>query len=494
MQTNFFVLCGATVPQNYTWDLGAPLQFAGIISDATTTTLGITGFAPALNVVFYNDSFSDNGFDFVEYAWDFGDFYNDANNFVSLSCASLVQHTYIMPGTYTVTLKHIQSRGRGVLDQTGNDLLCRSKYGIRWFWDELLCVNPITSSTNINAIKWEQTECVPPTNVVNRSKWWANEIACFQKYCKIWSWYDLGTDRANPVRWFEAETDQKFQKKWMYEANDTVCSVNNASFLNTVETQEQTTIKTMIVTVNEIPPVASMFSVSAVVGSSPLTVRLSPRNCKPGSFPIDRIDWDFGDGTPIKTVTRYTRPQDDDPTIFNTGYFITDLDDIRNFDVIHTYARTKDVYPVFYPSLTCYSANTNTTDSCCITIGPISFAEIPTDIHLIKSRNTNKGNVYVFSDENKVTFTTTGVTAPSLIPPQPTIPPLVIRDGRGIPQPYFGHPNDNNQFPGVYVPDCTFQALILPGRYIITENPVTYGAQPEDEVPIKTEADFFISP
>ena len=484
MQTDFFILCAQTVPENYTWDVaGSPLQFASNVQLPDTNQIGVTGYAPALNVVFFNSSIYDPRFDLIDFSWDFGDYYHTTNNNITLSCDSLVQHTYIMPGTYSVTLKQTATRTIPPLPAT--DLKCRDKYGINWYWDKHTCLVPETSATNAGALKWDDVECTS-----DKSKWWDSEFKCLQKYCNRWSWYDLRLSGANPVKWTEAATNQIYQKKWMYEPNDTICTVLEAPFLNTTETIEQTVIKTLYITVKEIPPVASINRVTTTVGSSPLVVRLSPRNCISGSFPIDRIDWDFGDGSPIKTVSRYTLPLD--PETINTEFFISDPEDVRNIDVIHTYYRSKDTYPVFYPSLTCYSANTNTFDSCCITVGPISFNNSPSDLHLLKTRNTDKGKVFTFSQNNNIAFTTTSPIVSTFIPSYPTIPPLIIRDSTGEVQSYFGHPNNSNEFPGVYTPQCIFPPILLPGDYFIVEDPEQYQASAEDEVPIKTEKDRFV--
>jgi PKD repeat protein len=501
MFTDFIVLCANTVPESYTWDLGTPLQTGPTKSVAYSTVSSVSGYAPALNVIFANTSLTDEGFDFIDYTWDFGDYYHDSNNFISLSCTSLVQHTYIMPGIYTVTLKHIQSRGAVETDLTNAFLKCRGKFGIRWFWDELnqFTITDFLTTANIKSVTWDQAMCVPPaTAIPPRPKWWDSEEACFQKYCKAWSWYDLAENSGNPTKWSETEVDQIFQKKWMYEANDTICSVSALDFLNTTETTERSVIKQFIVNVKEIAPVAQMYSVSAYHGPSPHTVRLSPRNSKPGSFPIDRIDWDFGDGTPIKTVTRYALPSGAD--IVNSEYFTSDVYDIRNIDVLHTYTRNKNTYSVFYPSLTCYSANTGTSDACSITIGPITLPSQPTEFHILKTRNTLKGNIYTFSENNNIALATTTPIVTSFISRSP-IPSNTLRDGRNLAQNFYGYRNNLSAeiFPPFYYPSCEFVPLVLPDKYIIVENPIGpapfgYGALSGEEVPITTEFDLFITP
>jgi hypothetical protein len=456
MLTDFIVLCANTVPENYTWDFGTPLKPGNIKQIDFTTSSKITGYAPAVQVFFNNISEPDTNFDLIDYSWDFGDYYHDTTNFVSLTCKSIIQHTYIMPGSYTVSLKLIQTRNQDDLDQTGNSTLCRGKYGIRWFWDNLGLINPVTSGANITPITWDEAKCQQGNTPSSkwRPKQWDNELACIQKYCKSWSWSDLSSSNSNPIKWTEAESDQEFVKKWMFEPNDTICSIGDASFLTTVQSVEQTAIKKFIIEVKENPPTAEMYSVSAYHGQTPHLVRLSPRNCKPGSFPIDRIDWDFGDGSPIKTVTRYTLPTSDD--IINTGYFITDLDDVRNIDVLHYYRRNSDTYPVFYPSLTCFSACTNSADSCSITIGPITIPSTSSNIHLLKTRNTSKGDLYAFSNEDGIALTTTTqITADTVV--LPSIPKNPLRDSKNKIQPYTGYSNSNleaGSFPELYTPGC----------------------------------------
>lgn len=502
MTTDFFVLSSTTVPVGYSWDFGPPQLFANITQAPESTQTNLTGYAPIVDVIFANRSVPNLEYNEVELTWDFGDYYNNTTNVVSLPCYSVVRHRYIMPGTYTVTLKHSQTKKQENNQPVVQPIvpinpfsLCLGKYDTEWYWSRVGSVDPFTGGPNTFATTWNETGC--ELSGTSTPKTWANEYNALQKYCKIWTWEETQTEKRNPVKWTETETNRNFQKKWMSEINDTVCNIQDfdidaPSNLNITGIQEQVTTKKAYITVLEIPPVASIFNVYNSTGTSPHTVRLSPRNCKPGSFPIDRIDWDFGDGSPIKTVSRYSLPTD--PESVNTNYFISDDIDVRNIDVLHTYYRDKEAYPVFYPSLTCYSANTNTSDSCCITIGPISFTETNTDVKLLKSRNTNKGNLHIFSKDEKISFITTTSLITSFLPTQPTVPPLIIRDGANIPQPSFGHSNNNNVFPGIYIPSCIYDPSTLTTDYLIVENPTTYGALSTEEVPILTEVNFFIAP
>jgi hypothetical protein len=152
---------------------------------------------------------------------------------------------------------------------------------------------------------------------------------------------------------------------------------------------------------------------------------------------------------------------------------------------------------VFYPSLTCYSACTNSHDSCCITIGPISLPVTPNELHLLKARNTLKGNIYTFAENNNIALTTTTQIVTSIIK-QSTVPPTTIRDTRNQSQPYFGYEN-SNIYPRPYTPDCTGFAVLLPTDYITTEDDTPdqlTSVMPfsGEGIPITTEADSFIIP
>lgn len=452
---DYVVLSAFTVPKDYTWDKGMPLETVNTTTTAFTTQSYISGYAPAVKVYFYNDTLPLTGFDNVTYEWNFGDYYNDATNVFALTCNSIIEHIYLMPGIYSVSLKLLQSKTTEEFDITGNSQLCRGRYGIRWFWDELL-------DGKTTCLTWDETACG-----ARREKWWEDESRCLEKYCKVWAWQDLKTDSSNPVYWDETSTDAEYVKKWSLEANDTICKVNDADYLSTSDSVEQTLIKTHLIEVKELPPIASMYCVTRpVTGYSPFTVQLTPRLCQAGSFPIDRIDWDFGDGSPVKIVSRYTSLTGGE--IVHSNAFSLDMLDVRNYDIMHTYKKTSNDYPVFYPSLTCYSANTFTSDSCSIAIGPVALSSVTGQSHLLKVRNTLKGNLYTFDMGEKVTFFSTNENIQTETFEIP-VPSNTLRDGygaRGLG--YYG--NNGLGYPPEYEANCDLQVLILPDNYIATED------------------------
>jgi hypothetical protein len=461
MITQFTIVSATTVPSPYYWDIGTPLQTDPTLINAFTTENYVSGYAPAVNVRFRNVSETDPQFSLISYDWDFGDYYHDTNNKVSLPCVSEIEHLYIMPGIYTVSLRHRQTRTTQILEI--DPLRCRGKYDVRWFWQEL-------ERSNETRRTWDETSCTYLSSVdIKRwtPKWWDDESECFQKYCKFWSWYNLTNlpARTNPIIWNDTGSDDIFEKKWMFEDNETQCRVDDFGYRDVVEVNEQFAIKVGVVEVKEILPTAGITCITQpITGITPLTVQLSPSACRPGSFPLDRIDWDFGDGSPIKTITRFT-DNSNDPELIYTDCFFADPADVRNYNVTHTYVRTADTYSVFYPSLTCYSSNTGTSDSCCTTIGPIKLVEAP-DLELVKVRNTLKGNVYAFNVNRNITFHTNSQTVeiPEVAPNEPTAP---LRNSSNQNRFYFGY--QGTDFPPEYIPDCEI-SIRLPDIYLTTED------------------------
>lgn len=400
METNFNIISATTVPENYSWDTGLPFDSSINTVPAYSTTNYTSGYAPGLKVKFNNLSRISAIVRNLSYNWNFGDYYHDTTNFVTTTGVDVVEHIYVMPGKYSVTLNALETLPE-LNTLVANDRFCLGRHKVRWFWDDL-------KTTTLNNITWDETRCIKlQTTPSNRfkPKTWGNEYACLGKYCKAWSW--LGnirqTAQLGAVKWNETQTEAEFVKKWQFEPNNIECDADEA-----IEPFSVTTIKPFIVEVVEKPPIAGMYSVTQpLTGDLPFVVELSPKFCKTGSFPIDRIDWNFGDGSPTITITRYTPPVNQ---AFVRGVptpYPDDINDVRNYNVRHTYNIVKDTYPLFYPSLTCYSANTNTHDACSLTIGPLSIPYEPDTFKVVKSRNTTNGNVYALEIDDNITFITT---------------------------------------------------------------------------------------
>lgn len=204
----------------------------------------------------------------------------------------------------------------------------------------------------------------------------------------------------------------------------------------TVDPQTQVLLQKVLVSspltktvcaVQEIPPKANLYSVfQPTTGYAPFLVRLTARTTIPGSFPVDRILWDFGDGSERLLVTRYFNEPNNN--LVNNNVFTNDLEDPRNYDVLHTYTRECGTYPVFYPSITAYSSSTNSTDTCSLTIGPLLLSTTNTQFHLLKSRNTPYGNLYSAEINKNITFVVTQSATERSYNLIPTAPPNLIRD------------------------------------------------------------------
>jgi hypothetical protein len=422
MTTDFNILTAITVPVDYTWDKGVPFESFTTTSPAFTLANYVSGYAPGVEVVLRNvsqigDIFTDQDI-LINFNWNFGDIYNNTTNTASLTCVAPVRHIYTMPGRYTITLIHTEIVTQPV---DTNPSLCRDRYNINWYWDNL------TRLTNLppkpDAKTWNETACLS-----SFPKTWDPELFCLQKYCRYWSWENTKSTGRNDTTWEQTQTNGEFEKKWLYESNDTLCQIPEQPLSILVRQERQETIKQFMVEVKELLPRTGLYSITRpIVGTAPLTVQLTPRTTICGSFPIDRIDWDLGDGTPIKTITRQGTPLD--PSFINNNVFIGDSLDPRNYDIIHTYNRSIDQYSIFYPSITAYSANTGSYDACSTTIGPVELAGPNEDVSILKVKNSLQGTLYTLDIDDTCTFvTTTTGTINKPVPITFKLPPNKIRD------------------------------------------------------------------
>lgn len=158
-------------------------------------------------------------------------------------------------------------------------------------------------------------------------------------------------------------------------------------------------------------------AVSGVSGTSPVTAYFMASGIIAGSFPICRMDWDFGDGT-IQKITRYpyTQTTTQGLSVINVSAYAYDVNDPRNIIVPHIYTNTTGINQSFNVNISAYACNTNTMIRCSAQslVSPI-ISEIEVPIvdtkKLIGSRFDDKGNlIFIMEGQNENTTYTIAMT------------------------------------------------------------------------------------
>lgn len=296
---HFESISGYTVPSNFSNDTSHVMLPTSVIpisvgqngystDDAGNCFNFISGYAPNLTVCF-QDSSEAHTFPISSYHWDFGDPYNTGpleidnplSNYYTITNVSIqsgsfdapcwvtdkqnhkVEHRYIMPGTYDVSLTV-----RTSCTETSD--VCASYLGD--FDSQRFCV-------------------------------YVEEIPAIV--------YDEGTIRVR-----SASTDYTIAP----------CAASGVS------------------------PVTAYFGISAMVA---------------GSFPIHRIDWDFGDGN-IEIVSAYPKKEytSQGLPIAEISRFYANVTDARNFVVPHIYYNETGETLTYNINISTYAYNTNTMFTC----------------------------------------------------------------------------------------------------------------------------------
>jgi hypothetical protein len=361
MSATFNFVNITTVPPTYSWDMGNPITdfYDDLIDNKTHVLKRVSnnnfekreyyGYAPYVsltlssNVGFLNVSAVE-----VKRVFDFGDYYNSDNNIVTVATAADVNisHVYIMPGLYSIKMTKTQFVELEI--STGNTFIQPIDLGERvpLFW------------------QWRNYQC--ENNIINQSVL---------------------------ARWADTSFQQRGQLTWEDTKGPCVDVPINQISLSALE---ETVEKPFFVRVFEIPPEAHLFVEQPERQNriSPLTVRLSPRFVKCGSFPIDRIDWNFGDGSPIVSQKRWDL-NTKFPFVYSDVYAL-DWKDPRNYDVIYTYKKTANATFSFYPSITAYASSTHTSNCAAAVVGPIVPQKLSTlDFKITQNELTEKGSVYL---------------------------------------------------------------------------------------------------
>jgi hypothetical protein len=223
----------------------------------------------------------------------------------------------------------------------------------------------------------------------------------------VWKWRyitkDVSVDPVHSINltWNQAVKEKPTNVTWNYTSLYCPGDLINME----LSAFKQTVTKTAYVRVLEIPPKAVIEVIQPeepLLRLTPLTVKLSPKNVISGSFPIEKIVWDMGDGSPLITQRRWA-PTLSLPFVYS-GSTENDPHDPRNYDVEHTYYRTLQGPHSFYPSMTAYASSTGTYDTAAAVVGPLLFPPKTEDfkINLIQSEMTSYGKVYIGEINNNV--------------------------------------------------------------------------------------------
>ncbi len=389
----------------------------------------------------------------------FGDYYNSSSNIVTMPTLSneLFCHCYIMPGLYSVKLErteYIQAKVKP-LTLYGD---CLQKHCIDWSWktlatrsSEFFVTWSSTLSGNPYEKKWKFEACEAS---------WANNNAVYdqttenqEKHPLSWQWYNFlcdpkiknpnntttkwlssGFQQPEQLTWLEstgpcidlgygpkfslvwdrvtcAETEDQYTTSLTWDQTklnepnnltwDTAQETCGDTETYTVSSQVQTIVKEAFIRVLEIPPTAYLKVFQPEDRLSPLTVTLSPRNIVCGSFPIEKIVWDLGDGSPLLTQRRWSNTLEK-PFVYS-GALPDDYEDPRNYDVVHTYVKTPESGFSFYPSLTAYASSTGTTDCAAAIVGPLKLASTNgSNFKLLQNELTDYGKVLIGQVDSNV--------------------------------------------------------------------------------------------
>lgn len=420
-----------TVKSNYSWDEGTPLvdlmpadlninDPSSILSSTNIAGVEYLGYSPFTSVSLSSVVTPNPSAVAIKRIVDFGDYYNSESNIVMTDTVSAEYfcHTYIMPGIYTVKMTIIEYvklqdiNTNLPLDNTQiyfQPIEIEKELPIFWQWCNYQCNHPIAAlNQRSKNVSWSEATF----QETHEFTWAESGSPCVSVPTQItlWSWdgqtcNTSGTTASVPLSWSTVECESCLGKTWNQVTSlnfETEC-VEIPYVIVPIVTEY---VIENLVRVVEIPPVAFLQvgqdpNFNARV--SPHTVTLSPKYVRCGSFPIEKIDWDFGDGSPIVSQKRWGI--NTDPMFKENLEYEVDWKDPRNFDVVRDYTRTPKSGPTFYPSLTCYASSTHSSDCAAGLVGPLKLAgdtaiTKKVEVTILQNELTDYGKVLIGEVDN----------------------------------------------------------------------------------------------
>lgn len=384
---SFQIKTYTTTNSSYTWDDGIPSS--DNLVTQTTDSLNVSGYAPMVSVEFVasgyhkittpqaslvNETYID---------WDFGDYYNFTENKETTIKENneTVTHTYCMPGEYTVSFiaREMYRVYKGLVYDAYQDI-CRIGEA-QWRWSDT-----VDSMSNMQT--WN--------SLTTSNKPWIEPKDCIDRYCIPWAWSTLNT-LGSAITWLDTSNTSSYAKTWSKQGFSTAqpCNSTFAYYVSTDYTYVSN--NACKITVLEKPPTANLYcTLQSTTTSTPASAYLCTDGCVCGSYPLQRIVWDFDDGSDMFVVDRFNINTLTAANIVFNNSFPNDINDPRNYTIIHEYNSTEKL--TFYPSISVYSCNTNTSDACSTVFGPLIKKDL--DINVVDARcfNNNLFLVSVYND------------------------------------------------------------------------------------------------
>jgi len=376
----------ATVYGDYKWDKGVPIsQITDLNYNKKADILNWSEefFSPFTSVTVLADVSAHSNSVAFKKIIDFGDYYNYHNNIVTSSLTGTEKfcHTYIMPGTYMIKMT-VEDYIKLDSDSTANlykqpTNILKQQLPIFWQWCNFSC-NPTDNLRN-QLITWDNTSNAQRLSQQEREvcselaeygveqllRWSDVQGPCIKQPYKetSWKWENqtcnvpllTSPEVTDAFSWKELQCASCDNRTWS-ETTSATCYERPAN-LSATSVVYSLADSFSLITVQEIMPNAYI-----EVEQFPNTgqVRLSPRFSETGSFPIEQIDWDLGDGSSILKQRRWDVNKSE-PFVYNNS-FPFDWEDPRNYDILYSYAEKNADQNTFYPSLTVYASSTKSSN------------------------------------------------------------------------------------------------------------------------------------
>jgi hypothetical protein len=415
-----------TVKDTYSWDEGTPLveldladltinDPSSILSSTNSAGVEYLGYSPFALVTLSSVVTPNPSAIATKVIVDFGDYYNSESNIImtDVLSAQYFCHVYIMPGIYTVKMTVVEYVK--LANVTTNLPFDSSKVyfqptdafkelPIFWQWCNYQCTTPL-AKLNLRSknVPWTKAKF----QETNGFTWQESGSPCVKipTQTTLWNWdgqmcSSAGSTTSTPLSWSTVECESCLSRTWDdIEALDLKPNCVEDPYVVVPITTEFTIEQ--LVRVVEIPPKAFLEvqqDPSYNNRISPYSVRLSPKYVRCGSFPIEKVEWNLGDGSPILTQRRWS--VNTDPIFQDNLEYEVDWKDPRNFDIVHTYIRTPDSGSSFYPSLTCYASSTHTTDCVAGLVGPLKLrsstsTSADSKVTILQNELTDHGRILI---------------------------------------------------------------------------------------------------